>query len=1248
MLTIAEALDTAVKHHRAGNLRAAEQLYRQVLQADPHQADALHLLGILANQLGRTDEAIDLLRQALRANPQFAEAYSSLGNALKKQGRLDEALASYRQALRLQPGYAEAHNNLGNGLREQGRLEEALASYQQALRLQPDYVEAHNNLGVALKDRGRLDEAVLRFQQALRLRPGFAAAHNNLGAALKEQGRLDEAVASFQQALRLRPDDAGGHNHLGVVLQEQGRLEEAAACFEHAVRLQPGCPEAHNNLGAARLEQRRLDEALASFRQALRLRPDHAGAYSNLGQALREQGRLDEAVAAHQQALHLRPDYAGAHNNLGIARLEQGRLDEAAASFQQALRLRPDYADAHSNLGAVLKEQGRLDEALAAHRQALRLRPDHAAAHNNLGAALKEQARLDEAVVSFQQALRSKPNYAEAHLNLAMTWLLLGDFEQGWPEYEWRWKTREGAPLPRPFQQPPWDGTPLAGRTILLHAEQGLGDTLQFSRFAPLVKERGGTVLVTCPPSLVRILGTCPGIDRLIPQDSPLPPFDVHAPLMSLPSILRTTLATVPVRVPYLFAAAERVDHWRRELGDPRAFKVGIAWQGKPTHRRDRQRSVPLAQFAPLARLAGVRLFSLQKGPGREQLPALAGPWGLTDLGGRTSDDWMETAAVVCSLDLVITVDTALAHLAGALGVPVWVALSFVPDWRWLVGRADSPWYPTMRLFRQTAPGNWDTVFADMARALVPRLAMTPAAEPITVAARPGGAQQPLRPQPDSAGAHNTRGIALAQQGRRDEALSEFEQALRLDPGYAPAHNNLGITLGEQGKPGEALAHFREALRLRPDYPEAHNNLGMALGELGKPDEAVAPCREALRLRPDYPQGHNNLGIALVAQGQLDEAVAHFREAVRLQPDYGEALVNLGLACVQQGRVDESLRCYDHALQVRPDFAQAHLSRSMALLLLGNFEEGWREYEWRWRCKAWPSPMPPFRQPLWDGGTLHGRTVLLHAEQGLGDTLQFIRFAPLVKQRGGTVVVACPPPLARLLGTCPGIDCVVPGGASLPDFDVHAPLLSLPALLGTTLATVPAAVPYLTADPQLVQHWRRELSSVQAFKVGIAWQGNPKHRGDRLRSVPLAEFAPLGRVAGVRLFSLQMGPGREQLPALAGPWDLTDLGDRTSDDWMETAAQVRCLDLVVAVDMGVAHLAGALGVPVWVALPFAPDWRWLVGREDSPWYPTLRLFRQSEPGNWEAVFARLALALEKVAASAGAHVGGKEGLSDGR
>jgi len=676
MPTIPELLANTVDHHQAGRFQEAERGYRQILQLDPNDVNALHLLGVLCQQQGHHDRAVDYISAALRRKADFPEAHNNLGNALRAQGRLDEAVASYHQALFHRPDYTQAYNNLGIALTEQGRLEEAVASYRRALRLKPDNAGAHNNLGVALKNQGSFAEAVACFQQALRIKPNYPEAHDNLGNVLKKQGKLAEAVASHQQALRLKPDFA----------------------------------EAHNNLGNALREQERLGEAVASIQQALRLKPSFAEAHSNLGNALQDQGKLEEAAASFHQALHLKPDFAEAHYNLGNVLREQGRLPEAVASLRQALRLNPSYAEAHNNLGNALREQGRLEEAAASFQQALRLKPNYAEAHNNVAVLLREGGKVEEALASYQQALKLKPDYAEAHKNLGMAWLLLGNFEQGWPEYEWRLQQKNLA-LPR-LPQPLWDGGPLRGRTILLHAEQGLGDTLQLIRYAPLVKQRGGRVLLGCPPQLEGLLAHCPGVDLLISEGTPLPAFDVYAPLMSVPGLLKTMLANIPANVPYLSAGADLVRHWRDELAPVAGFKIGIIWQGNPRHKGDRQRSVPLSRFACLAKLEGVRLCSLQVGPGSEQLRDLAWQGAVMDLGSRLdSTSLADAAAVIVNLDLVIAVDTALAHLAGALGVPVWVALPYSPDWRWLLDREDSPWYPTMRLFRQTDPGNWVGVF---------------------------------------------------------------------------------------------------------------------------------------------------------------------------------------------------------------------------------------------------------------------------------------------------------------------------------------------------------------------------------------------------------------------------------------------------------------------------------------------------------------------------------------------------------
>jgi tetratricopeptide (TPR) repeat protein len=637
MATWSELLQRGLQHHQAGDPAQAEQCYRQVLQAEPSNPDALALLGAACIELGRLEEAAERLQQALRLKPTHAAAHDNLGIVLAKLERLEEAADQFHQALRLNPSHAETYMNLGNVQSLLGQHRQAEATYRRAISMRPD----------------------------------SALAHFHLGNTLKDQRRSDEAVACYHQALRLKPHDSRIHNNLGSLLQEQGKLDAAVACFQEAIHCQP----------------------------------DYGLAYSNLGNAYREQGKLDEAVAYCQQALRFNPDSAEAHNTLGAALMTQGKVDQALASFQPAVRLKPGFANAYHNLGAAVLEQGKPEEALA----------------------------------SFRQAILHQPDYAVAHMSLGMVEMFLGNFQQGWPEYEWRWQTKDFAL--RPFAQPRWDGASFSGKTILLFAEQGLGDTLHFIRYAPLVKARGGMVVVETQPALLPLLAGCRGIAQLVAVGSPLPPFDLYAPLLSLPGILGTTVATVPAIVPYVFPDPDLERHWRSELSSIRGFKVGINWQGNAQHKKDRQRSMPLDQFAPLAQVPGVKLISLQKGPGSEQVATLGTRFAVIDLGPRLDEaagPFMDTAAVMKSLDLVISSDTATAHLAGALGVRVWLALPFVPDWRWMVERPDSPWYPTMRLFRQARPGDWHDVFERMARALRDEMVNAPRATTIAVELAPG------------------------------------------------------------------------------------------------------------------------------------------------------------------------------------------------------------------------------------------------------------------------------------------------------------------------------------------------------------------------------------------------------------------------------------------------------------------------------------------------------------------------------
>jgi tetratricopeptide (TPR) repeat protein len=542
-----------------------------------------------------------------------------------------------------------------------------------------------------------------------------------LQLVMKEQWA--EGEARLRAVLQEQPQHWGAHLNLGVALARQRKFQEAISAFERYVAALPQSVEGYNNLGLARLEVGQFAQAEQAFLEATRLKPDNADYLNNLGVCRARQENQDGAIAAFQQALSLAPDRLSTLINLANTYKDKKDFSRAAQCYQEALRIRGDDHDTLCSLGKAYSELGDRPRSADCYRRAVDANPKSADAHNNLGVALADLNRVQEAEDHLQQAVQLRPEHGETHRNLGIIQLMAGRFEQGWTEYEWRWRCKYHDPHGKTC--PRWDGTPLAGRTILLYPEQGLGDTLQFIRYAPLVKDGGGTVVFECPKILASLLHRQAGVDQVIPQGSPIPRVDVAAPLLSLPYLFGTTVNTVPAAVPYIQADLEQVARWAHALRHLGGFKVAIAWQGSTKYAGDRQRSVPLHFFAPLADVPGVQLISLQKGVGTEQLGSTARRFVPLDLGRQIDeggDAFVDSAAVMQLADLVITSDTALAHLAGAMGLPVWLVLHFAGDWRWLRDREDCPWYPTMRLFRQHEWGDWSGVFQRVAEALRERL----------------------------------------------------------------------------------------------------------------------------------------------------------------------------------------------------------------------------------------------------------------------------------------------------------------------------------------------------------------------------------------------------------------------------------------------------------------------------------------------------------------------------------------------
>ncbi|MBF0347500.1 MAG: tetratricopeptide repeat protein [Magnetococcales bacterium] len=530
--------------------------------------------------------------------------------------------------------------------------------------------------------------------------------HKNRGNDFLRQGRLADAAREYLRALECHPNHCAALSNLGIVLQAQGKLEEAADRFHQALAIDPNFTAALSNLSAVLHRLGRLPEAEFQVKKALAMEPDFPDARSNLGNVYLARGRWAAAVEQYQYALRHKPDFPDALANLGVALQLQGKLTEAAACLEHALRLEPDSHEFWTNLGVVRHRQGNLEVALACLNHALQLKPNDPEALANHGCLLLELGQIPEAMARFDTALRIAPDLAEAHFAQSLALLLTGDFEAGWRKHEWRWR-RSGFPgHGRP--EPLWDGQPLDGRSILLHCEQGVGDSIQFIRFAREVKARGGYVVLKCPRALSRLFATVAGIDQSVIDEDPLPECACQAPLMSLPWLLGATHDTLSATIPYLTAPVPSPlpRSWIRAADN---LRVGLVWRGNATFKEDFKRSMDPSFLAPLLELPGITFIDLQVAPRPGDREFLARYPNMLHAEGLLTD-FADTAAVLMDLDLVISVDTSTLHLAGALGRPVWALLPFAPDWRWMLERNDSPWYPTMTLFRQRQRGDWQEV----------------------------------------------------------------------------------------------------------------------------------------------------------------------------------------------------------------------------------------------------------------------------------------------------------------------------------------------------------------------------------------------------------------------------------------------------------------------------------------------------------------------------------------------------------
>ena len=1195
----------------------------------------------LAKQVRQAKSFVNrgLLRRAegicvtlLKGNPGDIAALETLATVRSRQGMPQEAIEILQRLVALRPGDAQTLLQLGQMLELAGRCAEALETYDRLVAVAPHLIDAH------------LRRALL----------------------LLDQGRHRDSIAACDAALAIDPDHVDALLRRGVGKQALSLWNEALADYNKVIALQPHCIDALNNAGIVLAAIGDSEAAVASYDKALALRPDFPEAFNNRGVALKALGRNEEAVASFSAATGLRPDYFAALRNQAETLVALKQPAEALACYDRALQLEPADPLLHNNRGAMLRELCRYEEALLGAERALALQPNYPDAFNNRGVALGALGRHAEALQSFRAALALKPDNINAHWNLSLCLLRLGEFDEGWREHEWRWKKPDFLQHIYNFPQPRWQGNEdIAARTILLSAEQGLGDAIQFVRYADLIAERGAKILLFVPAPLVELFSASFPDAYVFSKAVELPPFDFQCPLLSLPLAFATRVETIPASVPYLKAPISRTTAWETQWSATEPMQIGLVWAGNASHTNNSNRSIPLRALAPLFSNDNIRFFSLQKDMSREDRRWLDG-FPQVSILDESLKDFADTAAVISRLDLVITVDTAVAHLAGALGKPVWILLPFVSDWRWLPGRTNSPWYPTARLYWQPMTGDWSRTIEQLAsdlQSFLPTPGLRAAGKALSmgmldalktaVALHNGGKladataiyEGVLQVQPGNFDATHMMGLARLQQQRFAEAVELIETALKQQPDNLLALSNLASALRLGGEHEKAIAVYDRTTMLTPNSPEpwsgravslialhrneealtsvdralalnrdhvnALNNRGAVLIQLGRHAEAMACLHRLLEFKPDYPDAISNLSLALLALGRPLEAVTLLRDALAKKPRQPTLLNNLGITMMALNRHHEALASFAEAISCQPDYVDANWNEGLARLTVGDYGGGWRQYEWRWKKPEFAPHKREFHVPQWTGGQdVRGRTLFLYFEQGFGDTIQFVRYIRLLQAMGASILLSVPETLRSLMTESFPDVRVFCGAEVLPSFDLYCPLLSLPLAFGTSVDTIPSAdPPYLRTPVERLAVWRKRLAAAGDVKIGLAWSGNPAHKNDRRRSIAAADLRPMLSLPGFHFYGLQKDVREADAEVLRTLPKIELLGEEFTD-FADTAAVISQLDLVISVDTSVAHLAGAMGKPVWIWLPFSADWRWLVGRQDSPWYPTAKLLRQ--------------------------------------
>jgi tetratricopeptide (TPR) repeat protein len=1072
------------------------------------------------------------------------------------QGQWDEVVERvifYLSQIKVirEPESSQSLHFLGKCLRQTDKILPAIVQMERSLLIDHKNGDCFNDLGITHQKSGFSRDSRHHFEKAIFHQPDHSPAHNNYGNALQIDGQLSEAIHHYRLSIIIDPAHGQAWLNYGIAQETIGfKSDRIINFFDHARQSFPQLAQAHNNYAAACLDLDRAFEAEEAARRAFELKPAYGEALDNLSSALNQRGHYTEAAIAAQQAIMLNKESTSARVNLANALNAYGMVKEAFQQYIVSAILNPSYVKVWNNLGVVFQENRQISQAIALYRRTLYL--------------------------NF--------NEKNTRANLSTLLLMRGDYLTGWPEFEWRHLrmiTEKLCPFPR------WNGERLAHKTILVLSEQGYGDIIQFSRFLPLLAKQGCKIYCIIPQPLHSLFEQISSV-IFLSGSMPIPECDYLISLLSLPYQLKCQDHIILDAMPYLQADPLKSRQWIKRLAPLPGVKVGLVWAGESrkddpvAHAVDRRRSIPLFLMKPLLNLTNVHFVSLQKGSSLSQIEDLEELY-RPDNFDNDIEDFSDTAAIIMALDLVITVDTAVAHLAGTLGKETWLLSRFDGCWRWGENETISKWYPSVQIFRQARFNDWVSLIAQVTKKL------TDFAEERLV----------------SIGTHVI-----------PEGIKQlFHQAVI-------AHQN--------GHFKKAFEDYKLILTSLPSHPMIFNHLGILSFDQGYNKEAFDYLTRSLLIQPYSSEALSNFGIILFARGNRDLAKVKLRYALILAPNFAQPLSNYARIIKEDGFLQEAIKIYRKALIIDPHQADIHANLGAVLLTIGDYKEGWREHEWRLKLKKF-TPRD-YGKPIWNGKDISGQTLLLHGEQGYGDVIQFSRFVSLLSARNIRIILEVYSPLASLLRSVEGVDQVISKGDIILPFDYHLPLMSIPCVLGLSLNAIPAKTPYLKADENKIALWKERLSHLSSKLIGLVWAGASRqedpqaHYIDQQRSLHLKKFLPFLAYQSVDFISLQIGDSKGQLNEISEnlrPFD----SSQWLDDFSDTAALISCLDLIITVDTAVAHLAGALGKNVWVLSRKDSCWRWLESQNHSPWYPTLRLFRQEKSHDWDSVISRVSLAL---------------------